>query len=87
MNKQIKNEIIKWANKLTDEELEKLYYNTVFLSLGSICEDMYERGYDIIDIKEQEKYEKFLCEKVDLLEELCKERGIALWQNKNNHSA
>lgn len=86
MKKQLRNSIIKYVNKLTDDELEKLYYDTVYMSLGSITETMYERGYDFIDIEEQEKFEKFLCEKVDLLEKLCTERGIVLWQNKkNNH--
>lgn len=87
MNKQVRNSIIKWANKLTDEKLEKLYYDTVYLSVSSIAELIIVHGYSFIDAKEQEKFERFQEEKIDLLEELCKERGIALWQNKNNHSA
>lgn len=41
---------------------------------------MYELGYDPIDIAEQERYEKYLSEKADVLEELCERRGIKLWE-------
>lgn len=41
---------------------------------------MYERGYDPVDIVEQEKYEKYLSEKANVLEELCERRGIKLWE-------
>lgn len=44
MTRKERNEIIKFAEKLTDEELEKEYYNAVYSSLGSQCEDMYELG-------------------------------------------
>ena len=71
--------IIKFAEKLNDDELEKEYYNAVYDSLGSECEDMYELGYDISDIIEREKYEKYLRQRADLLEYLCRRRGINLW--------
>lgn len=80
MTQKDKNAIIKWANALTNEELEKEYYNNVFDCLGSDAEIMYERGYDIADIREQEKIEKYQCEKTDILERLCEERGIKLWE-------
>lgn len=80
MIKKERNEIIKFAEKLTDEELEKEYYNAVDSSLGSQCEGMYDLGYDIADIVEREKYEKYLCQRADLLESLCIERGIELWE-------
>lgn len=80
MNKAEKNAIVKWAALMSDEELENAYYNAVYDSLGSQIEEMYERGYDIQDIKEREKYEKFLCEKSGVLEMLCEERGIKLWE-------
>ena len=80
MTKKERNEIIKFAEKLTDEELKKEYYNAVYNSLGSQCEDMYELGYDISDIVEREKYEKYLGQRAALFECLCEQRGIKLWE-------
>ena len=80
MTKSEKNQIIKWASTLTDDELEKEYYNAVFDTLGSQAEEMYERGWDMQDIIEREKYENWLDQKSDLLEQLCYERGIKLWE-------
>lgn len=79
MKKSERNAIVKWAESATDEELEKEYYDCVFSSLGSQTENMYELGYDLVDIKEREQYEKFLCQKSSLLEELCYKRNIELW--------
>ena len=78
MTKSERNRIIKWASTLTDEELEKEYYDVAFDTLGSQAEEMYERGWDTQDIIEREKYEKYLCQKADLLEDLCYKRGIKL---------
>ena len=83
MTKSERNQIIKWANALTDEELEKEYYHAVYDTLGSESEIMYERGYDMQDIIEREKYEDWLDQKCDLLERLCYERGIELWGEDN----
>ena len=83
MTRKERNEIIKFAEKLTDKELEKEYYNAVYNSLGSQCEDMYELGYDISDIIEREKYEKYLGQRADLLEYLCEQRGIKLWERSD----
>ena len=80
MKKSEKNAIIKWAKTLTNEQLEKEYYDSVFDSLGSQVEIMYERGYDMVDIIEREKHERFICERSDILEYLCEERGIKLWE-------
>lgn len=80
MTKSERNKIIKWANALTDEELEAQYYDAIFDSLGSETEEMYELGWDIRDIFEREKFEKWLCQKSDLLGRLCEERGIKLWE-------
>ena len=80
MKKAERNEIVKWANSLTDEELEDEYYKAVNDSLGSQTEDMYELGYDIADIYDREEYEKFLFQKSNLLEELCEKRGLKLWE-------
>lgn len=79
MTKSERNRIIKWASTLTNEELEKEYYNAVFDTLGSQAEEMYERGWDTQDIIEREKHEKWLCQEADILEQLCYERGIKLW--------
>ena len=61
MKKSEKNAIIKWAKTLTNEQLEKEYYDSVFDSLGSQVEIMYELGYDMVDIIEREKHERFIC--------------------------
>ena len=79
MTKSERNQIIKWANTLTDDELEKEYYHTVYDTLGSEVEEMYERGYDMQDVIEREKHEDWLDQKCDLLERLCYDRGIELW--------
>lgn len=80
MKKSERNAIVRWAESATDEELEKEYYDCVFSSLGSQAENMCELGYDLVDIKERELYEKFLCQKSSLLEELCQKRSIELWK-------
>jgi hypothetical protein len=80
MTKSEKSQIIKWAYTLTNEELEKQYYDSVWDTIGSEAELMYELGWDMQDILEREKYEKWLGEKSDLLEKLCEERGIKLWE-------
>lgn len=41
---------------------------------------MYELGYDISDIVERERYEKYLCQRSNLLGLLCEERGIKIWE-------
>ena len=79
MIKSEKNKIIKWADSVSNEELEKAYYDTVFSSLGSQCDDMYDLGYEMSDILERQEYEKFLSQKADVLEVLCVKRGIKLW--------
>ena len=81
MTKTERNAIIKHAETLTNEELEKEYYDTVYDSLGSQTEDMYELGYDMRDIEERASYEKYLSQKADILASLCKERGIKLWED------
>lgn len=80
MNKREYAKLKKWTDTLTDEELKKEYYDAVFDTLGSQAEEMYERGYDIVDILEREKYEKWLSRQSDMLEKICQERGIKLWE-------
>ena len=73
-------QLTKWAGELSDKDLEDAYYDAVYDCLGSKAEEMYERGYDPIDIAEQEKCEKYLSKKANVLEELCERRGIELWK-------
>ena len=80
MRKSEKNTLLKWAQSLTDEELEKEYYKAAMDCLGSETEKMYELGYDMRDIEERDNYEKYLCEKADILGVLCDSRGIKLWE-------
>ena len=79
MTKSEKNEIIKWSNTVSNEELERTYYDTVYDTLGTQIDDMYELDYDMADILERKKYEKYMSKKVDLLEMLCVKRDIKLW--------
>ena len=74
----------KWAQSLSDEELEKEYYKAVFDSLGSEAEEMYERGYDLRDVIERERYEKDLIVKSNILGRMCEERGIKLWEEEDH---
>ena len=83
MTKKQLNEIVEWASTLTDAQLENEYYDAVYDSLGSQVEEMYERGYDMQDIKEREEYEDYLDQRSDLLGRLCEERGIKLWEKDN----
>lgn len=86
MKRLERNNFIKWTNTLSDKELKDKYYATVYDSLGSQTDEMYELGYDMRDIKEREWYEKYLCEKDDSLENICVERGIGLWnEDKENN--
>lgn len=80
MKKSEEKALLEWANKLSNDELESEYYKTVNECLGSQTEEMYERGYDIRDIKERERYEEYRNEKCKILERLCVERGIKLWE-------
>lgn len=75
-----KNILVRWAKGLSDAELEEEYYNAVYDSLGSQTEAMYEMGYDLRDIREQEVFEKFLCEKSNILENEYLKRNM----NKNS---
>ncbi len=79
MTKTEKEKILKQAKTLSNKELETQYYSLVDESLGSQAEMMYDMGYDMSDIIERQNYERFVREKVDLLEQLCVERGITLW--------
>ena len=83
MKKSERNAIVKWAGSVSDKELTDEYYNSVYDSLGSQTDKMYELGYDIRDIMERESYERYLGERSDILGSLCEERGIILWEWDN----
>lgn len=72
-------EIKDYAITLTDEQLINEYYDSVYDSLGSNAERMFELGYDIIDIVEEEKSKKYSSQRADILENECHKRGIRLW--------
>lgn len=80
MTRKERNNIIKFTEKLNNKELEEEYYEAVWGCLDSRVDKMYDLGYDILDIVEREKQEKYLKERVDLLGYLCEERGIRLWE-------
>lgn len=82
MKKSERNAIINRAKSMSNKELEKEYYDSVFDSFGSQTEEMYELGYDIVDIEEREQYEKYLRQRSALLGKLCEERGIMLWEER-----
>ena len=79
MRKAERKRIEEWVKSLSDECLEEEYYKAVYDCLGSQVEEMYERGYDISDIVEREKLENELCDFADVLESICHQRGIKLW--------
>lgn len=86
MTRAERNKIIKWANIINDEQLEAEYYRLLWLSLGSQVEAMYDAGYDIQDIVEQEKYETYISQVSELLRMLCCERNIKLWEDDYEQS-
>ena len=82
MTKKERNEIIKYAESLSDKELEEETIDALFDSLGSKAEEMYERGYPMEDIKEREEYEKFLNNRYDILSSVCGSRGIDIFEDR-----
>ena len=80
MTTKERNDIIRWISGLNDEQLKNEYYNAVYDGLGSVAEEMYERGYDVVDIIEQERHEKWMDKRCQLIENACYERGIKLWE-------
>lgn len=80
MTRTEKNHLVKWARTLSNDALEQEYYDAVFATLGSEAEEMYERGWDMADVLEREKYERDLGIRAGILEGVCIERGIKLWE-------
>ena len=80
MTKSEKNSIIEWVKTLTNDELKKECYKAIYKTIDTQIEEMRERGYSKQDIIERKKYEKYLNQKAELLEQLCYERGIKIWE-------
>ena len=79
MTRKEKNNIIKWANTLSDDELAKQYYDCAYDCLGTLTDAMYELGYDMSDIVEQEKHENLCHRKLIYFVCFVKKRNIELW--------
>lgn len=75
-----KNAILKNLENMSNDELEKMYYKSLYDCLGSDLDVMIELGYDRRDIEERRKYERFLCEKCSLIASVCEDRGIKLFE-------
>lgn len=80
MNLKSKNQIINYCNTLSNDELLEEYYSAIYDTEGSLLDEMYDLGYDIQDILEREQYERYECERVDIIENECFKRGLELWQ-------
>ena len=80
MRAKERNDILKWAAYRSDKEIEKAYFEGLKDVLGSQAEEMEERGYDEVDIRERREYEKYMDERTDLIAEICTVRGIKLWE-------
>ena len=78
-----KNEILKWAAGVSDKDLESEYYKAIYDSLEYKAEEMYEHCYNVIDIQEELDRVKHDVERADLIEWLCEQRGIKLWEGVN----
>ena len=80
MNLKQKNQILESVRKLSDEDLESLYYKSLYDCLGSDIDKMIDLDYSLRDIEERRKYEKYLGEKCSLIGSVCEERGIELFK-------
>lgn len=79
MTKKEMSQIRLECESLTDEELKSKTYDAIFDCLGSQVDAMVDFGYDASDIADRVEYESFLCSYSDVLESLCYERGIVLF--------
>lgn len=68
-----------YCSTLSNEEIKKYYYDSVYDCLGSDAERMIELDYCESDIKEARALEKYNDEKSDIVEDECMKRGIELW--------
>lgn len=80
MNLIQKNQVLESVKELSDEDLESLFYKSLYDCLGSDIGKMIELDYSLRDIEERRKYEKYLSEKCSLIGSICEERGIELFK-------
>lgn len=78
LTKKERTEILCYCAMLNDKELLERYFEIEFSTLGTQTDQMYDLGYDLVDIREQARYEEYLGLKLDLYEEVCRKRGIKL---------
>lgn len=78
MTKAEKNIILADIAVMSDKTLVDNTVELIYKSLGSQVNEMYERGYDLKDIIERQKYEKYISEKTALFQRCCTIRGIDL---------
>ena len=74
-NKSILNHYINYS----DYELYEEYHRLLLESLNDLSEEMYQLGYDIVDIEEYEENQNLLSKKLNVIEKLCNEREIKLF--------
>lgn len=72
--------IIKECNSMNDDQLIDYYHEILLRTLGSQVEDMYNLGYDMVDVEERISYEKYLIEELDIIEGLLKQRNLDPWK-------
>lgn len=80
MTKKERLAILEKIAYMNDEELEKEASEKIDACLGSIVDDMYELGYDIVDIREQERWERYKSEVAAIYGQVAEKRGINLWE-------
>lgn len=75
-----KKSTIKECNSMNDDQLIDYYHETLFRTLGSQVEEMYDRGYEMADIKERISFEKYLREKCDVIMDVLRKRNLDPWE-------
>lgn len=86
MTAATKKALREYFSSKTDEYVEKSYYIVLRDCLGSVSERMIEEDYCARDIQERKDYEDFCQEEAELLEEICCERGIKLFDRKEREN-
>lgn len=86
MIKKAKQMILEKIAYLNDEQLEKEAIRAFQESLNYTGVDkMIALGYDKSDIREAEKYERYLEEVATLYEHVANKRGIKIWEEVNEN--
>ena len=77
MKRRERIQLIKWADELSDKDLEDAYYDAVYDCLGSETEKMYELGYDPIDIQNKKNVKSILAKKLICWKSYAKDEGLS----------